>query len=182
MAQACIPVHVSVQQPAQASLSLSIQILDMLLIYHVNNIIAERHNSPEGVVASIAVIIVFIRGCFVPLLFLFLLHLSAERLCAAALHLMSSRRVSGDRCPPLVLPRALLASVAHVRGYNQADRRVVSVMFLPFHRALIAARRIEPDAACQAFRAARALRNERGDTQMHRGTVYSIINSLLALF
>lgn len=89
---------------------------------------------PEGVIASIAVTLVFIRWCFVPLLFL--LHLPAERLSRAAALRLSSRRVSGDRGSPLVFRRAPLASVAHVRDYNEANRRIVSVVFFPVRRCL----------------------------------------------
>ncbi len=122
----------------QASFSLSIYLSrhrerETCCSYQIKNITFPSHILPEGVVASIAVILVFIRGCFVSLLFL--LHLSAERLCAAALRL-SSRRVSGDRGSAFVLHRAPLASVAHVRGYNEANRRIVSVMFFPFRRSL----------------------------------------------
>lgn len=54
-------------------------------------------------------------------------------------------------------------------------------LFLSCSSRLIS-RWIEKDAAHQAIRAAQTLRNERGDTLMHHGIIYSVIKSLITLF
>lgn len=92
---------------------------------HVSSVVL-----PERVISSISVILVFIRGGLVSRLFL--LHLPAERFCCAAAPRLSRRRLSGDRGSPFVLHRSPFASVAHVRDYNETNRHIVSLIFVPF--------------------------------------------------
>lgn len=61
--------------------------------------------------------------------------------------------------------------------------RQAEALFLSCSSRLISARWREWDAAHQAIRAAQALRNERVDTQMHHGIIYSAIKQpLITLF